>query len=312
MMEKQLNSKSMKDKARLLFVVCGLLLAVFTVQARIIWEKQFEKSPNSTSNLQPPNFSNPNSQFSTPTDSGFSLIKTIPIEAKDIQTDRLGNLYIVSKTNQLYKYGANGKLLSTLNYKYLGNITHVDATNPMEIYVFYKELNLVVFLDNNLAYRGEMKLGDFGIGQAAAICRSFDNGIWVFDLGDLQLKKMDKNGENLQTTGNIRQYVTQPSAVLFLYDNNEKVFVNDSANGVLMFNIFGTYAKTLPIKGCTEIKVINDEVYYWQSFQLKKYRLKSFDTQVFMLPDAAEIRDVSIEKDRVYLLKSAEVSIYGF
>ncbi|MES2780986.1 MAG: hypothetical protein V4651_13925 [Bacteroidota bacterium] len=218
----------------------------------------------------------------------------------------------MSKTNQLYKYGPTGKLLSTLNYKYLGNITYVDATNPMEIYVFYKELNMVVFLDNNLAYRGEMKLADFGIGQAAAICRSFDNGIWVFDLGDLQLKKMDKNGENLQTTGNIRQYVTQPSAVLFLYDDNDKVFVNDSANGVLMFNIFGTYAKTLPIKGCTEIKVINDEVYYWQSLELKKYRLKSFDTQVFTLPNAVDVKDVSIEKDRVYLLKSTDVSIYGF
>jgi hypothetical protein len=311
-MEKQLNSKSMKVRKRLLFVVSGLWLAFFTVQATMVWEKKYESKDNPNSNVQHQATSNPKFQPSIQTDTGFSLIKTIPIEAKDIQTDRLGNLYIVSKTNQLYKYGANGKLLSTLNYKYLGNITHVDATNPMEIYVFYKELNLVVFLDNNLAYRGEMKLGDYGIGQAAAICRSFDNGIWVFDLGDLQLKKMDKNGENLQTTGNIRQYATQPSAVLFLYDNNEKVFVNDSANGVLMFNIFGTYAKTLPIKGCTEIKVINDEVYYWQSFQLKKYRLKSFDIQVFTLPDATEIRDVSIEKDRVYLLKSAEVSIYGF
>lgn len=314
----------MKVRTRLPFVVCCLALVAVCAGFRMrdagcqlveekkseIRNSKSEKVP--TSIFQPPSFSNHKSQISNSSDSGFVLIKTIPIEAKDIQTDRLGNLYIVSKTNQLYKYGPTGKLLSTLNYKYLGNITHVDATNPMEIYVFYKELNLVVFLDNNLAYRGEMKLADFGIGQAAAICRSFDNGIWVFDLGDLQLKKMDKNGENLQTTGNIRQYVSQPSAVLFLYDNNDKVFVNDSANGILMFNIFGTYAKTLPIKGCTEIKVINDEVYYWQMLQLKKYRLKSFDTEVFALPDALDIKDVSIEKDRVYLLKSTEVSIYGF
>lgn len=242
----------------------------------------------------------------------FNHIQTIEIEAKNIQTDRLGNLYVVSKTNQLYKYGPGGKLLSTLNYKYLGNITHVDATNPLEIYVFYKELNMVVFLDNNLAYRGEMKLSDYGIGQAGAVCRSFDNGIWIFDLGDLQLKKMDKNGENLLTTGNIKQYVSQPGAVLFLYDDNEKVYVNDSANGVIMFNIFGTYAKTLPIRGCTEIKVISDEVYYWQIPLLKKYRQKSFDTQQFTLPDAMKVTDVSIEKGRIYLLKSDRVSIYGF
>jgi hypothetical protein len=288
----------MKARKRIPFLLCGLLLAIIIAGFRLPdtpCERQVAGSGLTQAGLTS-SFYPPASSFRKQSDSAFSLIKTIAIEAKDIQTDRLGNLYIVSKTNQLYKYSASGKLLSTLNYKYLGNITHVDATNPMEIYVFYKELNLVVFLDNNLAYRGEMKLADYGIGQAAAICRSFDNGIWVFDLGDLQLKKMDKNGENLQTTGNIRQYVSQPSAVLFLYDNNEKVFVNDSANGILMFNIFGTYAKTLPIRGCTEIKVINDEVYYWQTFELKKYRLKSFDTQVFTLPEAADIKDVSIEK----------------
>jgi hypothetical protein len=128
-------------------------------------------------------------QQPVPYDTAFTFIKAIPIEAKDIQTDRLGNIYAISKTNQLYKYSPDGKLLSTLNYKYLGNISFVDATNPLEIYVFYKELNLVVFLDNNLAYRGEIRLTDFNIGQAAAIARSFDNGIWIFDLADMQLKK---------------------------------------------------------------------------------------------------------------------------
>jgi hypothetical protein len=247
-----------------------------------------------------------------PSAASFILIKTIPLEAKDIQTDRLGNLYVVSKTNQLYKYSPEGKLLSTLNYKYLGNITQVDATNPLEIYVFYKELNLVVFLDNNLAYRGEMNLTNFGVGQAAAIARSYDNGLWVFDLADLQLKKMDKNGENLQVTGNVRQYITNTSMANFIYDDNERVFINDSLNGVLVFNVFGTYLKTLPIKGCKEVKVIDDELYYRQASQLKKYQLKTFATTSYFMPDSIDVRDVSIEKERLYLLKAAEVNIYSF
>jgi hypothetical protein len=242
----------------------------------------------------------------------FTLIKTIPLEAKDIQTDRLGNLYVVSKTNQLYKYNSEGKLLSTLNYKYLGNITLVDATNPMEIYLFYKELNLVVFLDNNLAYRGEMNLVNFGIGQAAAIARSYDNGLWAFDLADLQLKKMDKNGENLQMSGNVRQYITNPSSANFIYDNNDRVFVNDSTNGVLVFDVFGTYIKTIPIKESKEVKVINDELYYRQGQQLKKYQLKTFTTKSYSLPDSLGLIDLSIEQERLYLLKSSEVSIYSF
>lgn len=245
-------------------------------------------------------------------DSSFKLIKTISIDAKDLQTDRLGNLYLVSQTNQLYKYSVEGKLLSTLNYKYLGNITGVDASNPMEIYVFYKELNLVVFLDNSLAYRGEMRLNDVGIGQAAAIARSYDNGIWIFDLADLQLKRINKDGQNLQTSGNIRQYISNNSAVINLYDNNERVFVNDSANGILVFDVFASYIKTLPIKGCTEIKVIGEELFYEQHHQLYKYELKTFQTLIYNIPEALKVKDVSIEKERLYLLKKGEVSIYGF
>ncbi len=129
-----------------------------------------------------------------------------------------------------------------------------------------------MFLDNNLAYRGELSLTNYSIGQASAIACSFDNGIWIFDLADMQLKKIDKDGSNLQTSGNIRQYTSANCAVSYLYDNDDRVFVNDSANGIFMFDVFATYIKTIPIKGCDEIKVINNELFYHQTntFSLKK------------------------------------------
>lgn len=275
-------------------------------------EQQTENGKPKTENRK--HLSRQRRDQTVPSDSAFTHIKTISIEAKEIQTDRLGNIYVISKTNQLYKYSNDGKLLSTLNYKYLGNITFVDATNPLEIYVFYKELNLVVFLDNNLAYRGELALSDYNIGQASAIARSFDNGIWIFDLADMQLKKIDKDGSNLQTSGNIRQYTSANSTVSYLYDNDDRVFVNDSANGIFVFDVFATYLRTLPIKGCDEIKVINNELFYHQTntFSLKKYQLKTFQTTEYSLPDSTQIKDISIEKNRLYLLKTGEVIIYGF
>lgn len=243
----------------------------------------------------------------------FTPIKEIVVDAKDIQTDRLGHLFVVSQTNQLYKYSADGQLLSTLNYKYIGNISHVDATNPMEIYVFYKELNLVVFLDNNLAYRGEMKLDQYGIGQASAAARSFDNGVWVFDLTDLQLKKMDKNGENVQASGNIRQFTSRKKVnPTYLFDDNNRVLLNDSSIGVMVFDVFAHYLKTIPILGCTEVKLIGDELYYYASGQIRKYNLKSLQTTAYKLPPASEILDLSIEKGRIYLLQKSRIGIYAF
>jgi hypothetical protein len=136
-----------------------------------------------------------------------NLVNEFIVNAKFIQADELGNLYIVSPSNQLYKYNTLGKVLATLNYNYNGNISSIDASNPMEIYVFYKEINRVLFLDNNLAYRGELDLTKQNITQASAIARSYDNGIWVFDMGDLQLKKMSKDGNITQSSGNIRQII---------------------------------------------------------------------------------------------------------
>ncbi len=242
----------------------------------------------------------------------FTLIKSIDIEAKDIQTDRLGNLFVVTKSNQLYKYSPEGNLLGTLNYKYTGNISHVDATNPLEVYVFYKELNLIIFLDNNLAYRGEMKLDQMGIGQASAIARSFDNGAWAFDMADLQLKKTDKNGENLQSSGNIRQFVNSKTVTpTYVYDDNSRVFLNDSTIGVMVFDVFAHYLKTIPVKGCTEVKVIGDDLYYYLDGKIHKYNQRSFQTASYALPEN-KITDLSIEKGRLYLLLSNSIHIYTF
>lgn len=247
-----------------------------------------------------------------PPASSFKLLKSISIDAKDIQTDRIGNLYIITKTNQLYKYDSRGNLLCTLNYKYLGNINFIDASNPFELYVFYKELNEVLFLDNNLAYRGEMLLNDYGISQAAAIARSYDNGIWVFDNGDLQLKRLNKNGEVLQMSGNIKQYVNTALQPNYIYDNNDRVFVNDSTTGILVFNVFANYIKTIPIKKCSSIKVIDDNLFYNISGKLLKYDLKTFSQTEFQLPDTTYIQQVSIEKERLFLLKPNAVDIYSY
>jgi hypothetical protein len=250
-----------------------------------------------------------------PTDSlsVFRLVRYIEKAAKDIHTDRLGNLYVVTKTNQLYKYSPEGILLSTLNYKYIGNISHIDATNPLEIYVFYKELNLVVFLDNNLAYRGEMKLERYQVTQASAIARSFDNGIWAFDLADLQLKRMDKNGENLQASGNIRQFVKQKQLLpTYVFDDNNRVFLVDSSTGIMVFDVFAQYLKTIPIRGNEEVKVIGDELYYKQQQNIFKYHLKTFTTAGFRLPPGETILDLSIEKGRLYILLPGKIGIYSF
>jgi hypothetical protein len=242
----------------------------------------------------------------------FVPASVIDLVAKDIETDRLGNLYAVAPTNQLYKYSRDGQKLSTLNYKYVGNISQVDATNPLEIYLFYRELNKIIYLDNNLAYRGETDLNRYDVIQASAIARAFDNGIWVFDLGDLQLKKFDKKGENVHTSGNIRQYLKGNVQPNYIFDNNDRVYLNCPLQGILVFDVFANYIKTIPIKGNSNVKVIDEDLYYHDGKKLFRYNLKSLRTFEFALPDSAQVQDVSIEKQRLYVVYPNRIAIYSY
>ncbi|OYU97432.1 MAG: hypothetical protein CFE21_03830 [Bacteroidetes bacterium B1(2017)] len=242
----------------------------------------------------------------------WKLITKIEINSKELQTDRIGNLYVVSNTNQLYKYDVNGKLVSTLNYAYLGNISSVDASNPMELYLFYKELNAVVFLDNNLAYRGRLNLSDAGITQSSAACRSYSNGIWVFDMGDLQLKKLNKDGSLSQASGNVLQFAQSknlnPCQIL---DNGSRVFVNDTSEGILVFDVFANYLKTIPIKGKESIRVMEKELYYLNQNKLISYKFSTMMRDTLTLPELNGEK-FSVEKERLYLKNVGGISLYSY
>ena len=249
--------------------------------------------------------------FQEPALSGFNLLATIEVQAKAMQTDRLGNIYVLSRTNQLYKYDLSGKITSTLNFAYLGNISQMDVSNPFEIYLFYRELNAVVFLDNNLAFRGRMNLSDAGIIQASIASRNYANGLWVFDQGDLQLKKLERDGKIAQVSGNVLQFAkTKNLAPNFIVDNGEKVFVNDSLEGILVFDVFANYQKTIPIKGLKEFKILGDELYYLQNRKLFAYQLKTMQRKSISLPDS-NFMEVCVERNQLYLQNSHAISIYS-
>lgn len=226
------------------------------------------------------------------------LLNQLQIQYKTLQIDRMGNSYLVSPSNQLFKYSKNFERLSTLNYAFSGSIDAIDVSNPLEIYLFYKELNQVIILDNNLAFRGKINLSDWGITQAACIARSYDNGIWVFDLGDFQLKKFDKMGVLIQSSGNFRQLnQMEQFAPIVCMDDGNKVVLADSISGVFVFDVFGSFLKKYAISGLKNIQLSGKESFFYlkegslfeQSFNgPKKFLLKinELGTSYFMLFDA--------------------------
>ncbi len=242
----------------------------------------------------------------------FTNVKTIPVEATFMTTDNIGNCYVVGANNQVTKYNNQGVPEANFSNKNFGNLKLVDATNPLKVLLFYADFNQVVALDNKLSVRSETALRDINILQPLLICTSMNEGMWIFDQQDFQLKRLDLNLQVVQESGNIIQITGQKIEPIQLLEANNYVYLNNPLTGILIFDLFGSYYKTIPVKGINCMQVSGDELMYYKDLKLVKYNLKTFEESALALPSSADSLTLSVrvEQLKMYLLKKQQLNIY--
>jgi len=241
----------------------------------------------------------------------WKFINKISLVAKIIEADKLGNLYLVSSSNQVNKYNSSGDFLTTTNFSYRGSIDAIDATNPLEILVFYKELNTILFLDNNLAYRGELNLSKYGIMQVSAISRSYDNEIWIFDLGDLQLKKISRDGKISMLSGNIKQFSSKREFLpRNLFADDQRVYLKDTSEKILVFDVFCRFIKTITLQQSSNIRILNVNIIYNKDSAIFIFNPKSLEKNSIIMPVELPITDFIFNGKTAFFLKNDWVEIF--
>ncbi len=214
----------------------------------------------------------------------FQLIKNIATQADFFTTDNQSNVYAV-KANVLTKFDKKGKLLYKYSNKNFGDISFVDASNMMKILLFYKSYLVAVFLDNTLSQNGDpISFDKLGFIQTQLVCSSNNSSMWIYDQQNLQLIRLDQNLVPTQKTGNLSVLLNmslQPDA-LIEYDN--KVYLNNPGSGILIFDIYGTYYKTIPVKDVKQFQPFNGRVFYTKGTDIKAYDLKTADEFEYQAP----------------------------
>ena len=246
----------------------------------------------------------------TSIDSKFTLIKSIPTGSTIITTDNLGNSYLLNG-NGLNKYDADGNFLKNYSDKNLGNISFVDATSSLKVLLFYRSFQQILFVDNMFAPTGNsISLSTLGYDQVSLACSSRNNGFWIYNLQNFELIRFDQSLQVSQQTGNISQLSGMEISPDFITEQNNKLFLNDSTKGILVFDIYGTYNKTIPLKGLHRFQISNDEILYLKDGKLKSYDMKTMQESELTLP-ATEVIDARSEKEKLYLLKQKSLDIYS-
>lgn len=200
----------------------------------------------------------------TPTERPDSS-STTPIIQK-IALDPIGQLYTVDSRNTVRQYRADGSPAFQYNNNTLGRLAHIDPTNPFSILLFYPDFQTIILLDRTLNEENRLVLSSLNLLNTELLALSNDNYIWLYDAVDFQLKKIttaraassDALGEVLISSDNLSLllgYDPRPEALVAL---NNRLLLNDPRNGILLFNQFGRYDTTLPVKGARSLQMIDD------------------------------------------------------
>ncbi len=195
-----------------------------------------------------------------------------------VEVDGFGNIYII-QNDQIVKYNANGVLQKKFSVKRYGKIDFVDATNPLKILVYYKDFQQIVFLDNQLtASSNAISLETIGYEQTSLVCSSANNSFWIFDKQNNELSRFNAELKSLVKTGNLKRILDVDIKPNFMLEHNNYVYLNCPNEGILVFDIYGTFYKTIPLKNLKEFNVVNGDVFFFENHQLKQYQSQTFNT----------------------------------
>jgi hypothetical protein len=243
----------------------------------------------------------------------YSLIKTIPFKGTYMKMDNFGSTYVVNEKNELHKFKANGDFVHFYSIVGIGKIGFVDVSNPRKVLTYYPRYTTIKILDVTLSDKGSVNLLNSGFDRVNALCLSLDNNIWIYDEITFRLKKLNDNLDIIRQSEDLTTLLQAPVKPNFILEKDNLLFVNDPEIGILVFDIYSTYIKTIPIKGLKEFQKLKDQIFYFHEGKMQSYHLKALQFSEIQLPEINDsIIDVKIQAEHLAILTQNELLLYSY
>ena len=226
-----------------------------------------------------------------------------------VSTDDFGYIYLTNKDKNLIKCSSNLDSLYTFESKNL-KVDLVAPQNALKILVLDKNLNNVVFLDKTLSPTSEeISLNDFELPLVEAIAMSRDNNFWLYDTDAQELKKFNTKFNQITTSGNLLNIVNETWFPFLLKEKGEKVYLADSTRGIMEFDFFGGYLRTLPFLVKNNFNIVEDNLLWIENDSLIIQDMLLPNKKQIALP-VKNIIDFDYSNQHILLLTKEKLHIY--
>jgi len=223
--------------------------------------------------------------------------------------DNMDNLYLVGDYS-IKKYSPEGDLMFSYADNYLGKISSVSIGVGLKVLVYYRNNSTLVVLDNTLSQLSPaVSLNFYNLGATSLVCSSVQNNYWFFDPLQGALIKTTNTFSEIFNSGNLNQILGNDIEANFMMEWGNQLYLNDPKEGILVFDFFGTYKKTIPLKGLDDFQVNEYGIFYMENNALMYYDFKSFLSEEVMLPMEVSHK-VLISNKLLYIKTDTGLSAY--
>ena len=104
-------------------------------------------------------------------------------------------------------------------------------------------------------------------------------------------------------------YQIQPES---MQETGGFLYLNDKSKGLIVFDQFGTYYKTLHYPDIRNFQVIEKDILFMRENKLFRYNSKTAMENEVLLPVHDSLLAARIEQQQLYLLTTASLNFYSF
>lgn len=223
--------------------------------------------------------------------------------------DRPGDLYIITKSGQLQKYDENGKMIVSLTWPQ--RPTLFDPRDGARLFAYFRDTQQYKYLNPSLDITRSAGIDSAFAINPWLICPSGDTKLWVLDIADQSIKKIDPKESVVEVEVVIdSKFIPDASVITTMREYQGFLFLLHPAKGIYVFNGLGKYIKTIEAKNVNTFQFLGEELYYVKGKNIHLFNLFTADTRTIEL---TSINKFALLTDRrLFQLSDTSVIILDF
>lgn len=242
---------------------------------------------------------------------GLPLLQEIPLKSVDgFSIDQFDNVYII-RDSELLKYNDKAEQLASFSDPILGDIYQVEVRNAMSPYIFYRDVNQMVVVDNRLNSKSTFNFSDFGFIDVKFVSFSDQNNVWLYEQSTDKLYRVNPQ-KQIATNKSvaITPIIGGENEPIGLLSTLNQVYLNVPSKGLFVFDAVGSFEEVIPIKNIASFDIYKNLVYALVDGSVVLYNLNTGTKATLMKVDE-NTTSLKVSSNRIYLLSAKSLKIYS-